>query len=536
MADVNWRSPEFVSQTTGNYPDKSDVADKDNIFLTDQGWVYRHYKALDKSEFWDEIIWAGYVDPTYGPNDPVNSIDQTVPDPDFLVGDGFQFVSGDYPATVSTIGTVNVDGASTVDTDAAEAYVASITGSFITDGGTATYTWTVKNAQGTDVTADTSIVTIANGTTATATITFKVDDVYLVSCVVGDQAGVEAPQVGGISVSAAANLVPETITGVTVDGPTNLVKTVAKVYTVSYTGTATEGQTTLGLTANNADVTVTAGTASGKSQEFNVTAADSITPNALVVLTGSATNADVNSGTPVTATKDTNVKTKITGVTVATTPTNPSQGTTAQDITGTVTSQGTITNPTYVWSVTADDAGGDATKITYGNPLIEDTTFTVASDCPVGDYTLTLTVGGDAITGDSVTSGSVTISVGASNTSSTPTTTYVVTVGTKTAAHPYFGSGSSNGYLLNGVEGDSITVSAGDIVRFNQAHSSNSGHPLRLYTDAAKNYPYTTGVVTAGTAGSAGAHTTLTVSAGTPTTLYYQCSSHGYMGGTITKS
>ena len=87
MADVNWRNPEFVAQTTGNYPDASDVADKDNIFLTDEGWVYRHYKSLDKTEFWDEIIWAGYVDPAYAPNDPVDEIDQTNPEPTFLVGD-----------------------------------------------------------------------------------------------------------------------------------------------------------------------------------------------------------------------------------------------------------------------------------------------------------------------------------------------------------------------------------------------------------------------------------------------------------------
>ena len=39
----------------------SDSYDVDNIFLTDQGWVYRHYKKEDKSEFWDEIIVAGQV-------------------------------------------------------------------------------------------------------------------------------------------------------------------------------------------------------------------------------------------------------------------------------------------------------------------------------------------------------------------------------------------------------------------------------------------------------------------------------------------
>ena len=42
---------------------QSDSYDVDNIFLTDQGWVYRHFKKDDKTEFWDEIIVAGEVDP-----------------------------------------------------------------------------------------------------------------------------------------------------------------------------------------------------------------------------------------------------------------------------------------------------------------------------------------------------------------------------------------------------------------------------------------------------------------------------------------
>ena len=532
MADVNWRAPGFVSQTTGNYPDKSDAADKDNIFLTDQGWVYRHYKSLDKSEFWDEIIWAGYVDSALSYNDPVDPINDD--NPTFLVGDGFQFVSGAYPATLSTIGTVTVDGASTVDTDHAEAYVASFDGSF---SGTATYAWTVKDSGGTDVTADTAVITISGGTTATATITFKAEDDYNVGVVVADQAGAEAAQSGGIEVTAAVAGAVETIDGVTVTGPTNLVETVGKIFTVTYTGTAVEGSTDLALTASpSTGITITAGTRTGKSQTFNVTAADSVAVNTSITLTGSATNADVGGGSAVTGTTTATVKTKIESIAVTTSPTNPAQGVAGQAVAATITTKGTITSPTYAWTVGADDAGGDASKITYADATVEDPTFSVAADCPVGDYTLTLTVGGTGLTSDSTLTGSVTISVGASSTSSTPTTTYTVTVGTKTSAHPYFGTGSSNGFLLDGVEGAAVSVSAGNIIRFNQANSTNAGHPLRLYTDAGKSYPYTTGVTTVGTPGSAGAHTTLVVSASTPTTLYYQCSSHGYMGGTITKS
>ena len=539
MADVNWRAAPFLEQTTGNYPDASDVADKDNIFLTEQGWVYRHFKSLDKSEYWDEIIWAGYVDANYEVsgdkvNEPVDPINAPNDDVTFLVGDGFQFVSGDYPATVSTIGTVNVSGATTVTLNQAEPYVASFDGSF---GGTATYSWKVRNDQGDDVTSDSNIVTVANGTSATATITFKVEDGYNVSVTVGDQAGAEASQTGGLSVTAAAAPANQTITGVTVTGPANLVETVAKTYTVEYAGTAIEGDTTLGLAASPAgNITVVAGTRSGKSQEFAVTASDASTPNALITLTGSATNASVNSGAAVEGTTTANVKTKITGVSVSTSPLNPAQGVTGQAITGTVTTQGTLVNPTYAWTVSASPQGAAADAISFADATAEDTTFDVDGSATVGDYTLTLTVGGDAVTGDSTTSGSVTITVGAANTSSTPTVTYTVTVAAKTSAHPYAGVGSSNGYLLDGVEGASVSVSAGNIVRFNQGDSSNSGHPLRLYTDAAKNYPYTTGVTTNGTAGSAGAYTQLVVTASTPTTLYYQCSNHGYMGGEITKS
>lgn len=45
----------------------SDSYDNNNIFLTDQGWVYRHFKgnpADDNVRYWDEILVAGAVDAT----------------------------------------------------------------------------------------------------------------------------------------------------------------------------------------------------------------------------------------------------------------------------------------------------------------------------------------------------------------------------------------------------------------------------------------------------------------------------------------
>ena len=41
----------------------SDSYDMDNIYLTEEGWVYRHYKNSERTLWWDEIIVAGQVKP-----------------------------------------------------------------------------------------------------------------------------------------------------------------------------------------------------------------------------------------------------------------------------------------------------------------------------------------------------------------------------------------------------------------------------------------------------------------------------------------
>ena len=101
---------------------------------------------------------------------------------------------------------------------------------------------------------------------------------------------------------------------------------------------------------------------------------------------------------------------------------------------------------------------------------------------------------------------------------------------TKTSNHIYHGSGSSLGYTLDGVEAPFVQFEPGNTYRFDQSDSSNSSHPLLFYLDAAKNNVYSTGVTTNGTPGSSGAYTQIVVSASTPQRLYYQCSSHEYMG------
>jgi len=110
-----------------------------------------------------------------------------------------------------------------------------------------------------------------------------------------------------------------------------------------------------------------------------------------------------------------------------------------------------------------------------------------------------------------------------------------VKVGTKQTAHPYSGQGSSSAYFFDGLESPAITFSGADAsykyyYRFDQADSTNSGHPLRFYLEADKSTAYTTGVTTNGTPGSSGAYTQIAVDINTPNVVYYQCSSHSLMG------
>ena len=112
--------------------------------------------------------------------------------------------------------------------------------------------------------------------------------------------------------------------------------------------------------------------------------------------------------------------------------------------------------------------------------------------------------------------------------------TLYVTVAASTAAHPYNGTGSSNKYKINGVFSPFLKLIPKNTYKFDQSDSSNSGHPLRFYLDAAKNTAYTTGVTSSGTPGNSGAYTQIVVAENAPSVLYYQCTAHGYMGWAAT--
>ena len=103
------------------------------------------------------------------------------------------------------------------------------------------------------------------------------------------------------------------------------------------------------------------------------------------------------------------------------------------------------------------------------------------------------------------------------------TVTYTVTV--------VQDSGGNNVFAINGVQKPVITMKRGSNYIFNQSHSSNVGHPLRIKSDAG-------GQQTTTNTGTLGTDATVTYQPAYPTApndLRYYCTSHGNgMGNTIT--
>ena len=112
------------------------------------------------------------------------------------------------------------------------------------------------------------------------------------------------------------------------------------------------------------------------------------------------------------------------------------------------------------------------------------------------------------------------------------TITYTVTVASGTNAY-----GTGNKFFINGEVSPILYLQEGNTYIFDQSDSSNDTHTLafssNINNDPAANY--TTGVTTNGTAGNAGANTTINVApvrtTGAPV-LFYYCINHSGMGNT----
>ena len=104
--------------------------------------------------------------------------------------------------------------------------------------------------------------------------------------------------------------------------------------------------------------------------------------------------------------------------------------------------------------------------------------------------------------------------------------TFTATAATKSSNHPYKNLGSTNGYIIDGVETPFLYLTEG-YYKFD--YSGATSHPIRFYFDAAKTTQYNP----SSHVSVAGNVITLKIDKDSPQIIYYQCSSHGYMGWAI---
>lgn len=147
-----------TSSDTGWLKAISDVADKDNVYLSDQGWVYRHYKKDDKSVFWDEIIVAGAVPSGDSP------AAFGAASPTFLTGDGTK-------SPLPDLTSVTVGGSLTPASSSAVAYTSTLVQTNVAD---ATFQWTSSDGS----------ATISAATAANTNVTFSAAGEFTLTCTV----------------------------------------------------------------------------------------------------------------------------------------------------------------------------------------------------------------------------------------------------------------------------------------------------------------------------------------------------------------
>lgn len=89
---------------------------------------------------------------------------------------------------------------------------------------------------------------------------------------------------------------------------------------------------------------------------------------------------------------------------------------------------------------------------------------------------------------------------------------------------------SGGNYLIDGTANQTITLVPSVTYRFDVSDSTNSGHPFRLATqvDGANSSQFTTGVTVVGSK-----YVEVKLEQDAPSTLYYYCTNHSGMGGTI---
>ena len=160
----------------------------------------------------------------------------------------------------------------------------------------------------------------------------------------------------------------------------------------------------------------------------------------------------------------------------------------------------------------------------------------------------TVNIGDEAVSGTALVSPTgVSASILISGYSATTITYTVTVVSGNPSDHPYYNQGSTNKYAIDGSTATAdveLDLFERNTYKFDQSHSSNDGHPINFYEDAAKNTVYTNGIsyyldgveqtrneYVSNFNSASDRYVLITVPEKAPT-LHYQCYNHALMGYT----
>ena len=196
------------------------------------------------------------------------------------------------------------------------------------------------------------------------------------------------------------------------------------------------------------------------------------------------------------------------------------------DFTCVITSGGTA----WAWGRNANGQLGDGTTTDRSLPVAVNGISTAIGVAAGQGHVLYLLANGTVVGYGNDTNGQLGNGTAASN-SVNSTLTYVAMP--SATSQTFVVTVANDVFVVDGVNKPTLTLVRGGVYTFVQSASTNAGHPI-AFKDGDGN-AYTTGVVSTGTPGSAGAQTVFTVANDAPTNLRYYCTVHGNaMGNTIT--